>query len=62
MKNSVIKRADKQDFRIKREPPPKQIRDENEVQAAYKQVGYYPSRNTKSWYRDIYDFYQNNEV
>ena len=32
-----------------------------EVQAAYEQIGYPPHHNTKSWYRDIYEFYQNNE-
>ena len=47
---------------IKREEPPKNFRDSNEVSAAYKQVGQTPNRNTKSWYRDIYEFYQNNEV
>lgn len=38
------------------------IRETNEVQAAYEQIGYTPNHNTKSWYRDIYEFYQNNEV
>lgn len=33
----------------------------SEVQAAYQQIGYSPNHNTKSWYRDIYEFYQNNE-
>lgn len=47
--------------RIVRSPAPTNIRQENEVQAAYDQVGYTPNRGTKSWYRDIYDFYQNNE-
>ena len=46
---------------IVRASPPKHIREESEVQAAYAQVGYNPNRNTRSWYRDIYDFYQNNE-
>lgn len=47
---------------IKREEYPKNFRDSNEVSAAYKQVGNTPNRSTKSWYRDIYEFYQNNEV
>lgn len=47
--------------KVKRASPPKNFRVENEVQAAYLQVGDTPNRNTKSWYRDIYDFYQNNE-
>ena len=47
--------------RIERVSPQKNIREESEVQAAYAQIGYSPNRNTKSWYRDIYDFYQNNE-
>lgn len=48
--------------KIKRATPPKNFREESEVQAAYAQVGDTPNRNTKSWYRDIYEFYQNNEV
>ena len=46
---------------IKREKYPKNFREEDEVAAAYEQVGDTPNRNTKSWYRDIYEFYQNNE-
>lgn len=46
---------------IQRASPPKNFREENEVRAAFQQVGWNPRRNTKSWYRDIYDFYQNNE-
>lgn len=35
----------------------------NEVMAAQEQLGgHFPRASTKSWYRDIYDFYQNNEV
>lgn len=49
--NSVIPRA----------KAPVNFREPNEVQAAYRQVGDTPNRNTKSWYRDIYEFYQNNE-
>lgn len=47
---------------VRETTPPLTIREENEVQAAYQQVGQTPNRNTKSWYRDIYEFYQNNEV
>ena len=46
---------------IPRYKAPKHFREENEVQAAYEQVGEFPHNNVKSWYRDIYDFYQNNE-
>lgn len=46
---------------IQRLSLPIHFREEDEVRAAYEQVGYTPNRNTKSWYRDIYDFYQNNE-
>lgn len=46
---------------IPRSAPPKKIRDESEVSAAYAQVGKFPHNDVKSWYRDIYDFYQNNE-
>lgn len=46
---------------IKREKPVKNFREQSEVKAAYEQVGYTPDRSTKSWYRDIYEFYQNNE-
>ena len=58
---SVIKRASKEDQKIVREKADQKVREENEIQAAYNQVGETPNRNTKSWYRDIYDFYQNNE-
>lgn len=47
---------------IRRESTDKKFREDNEIQAAYNQVGQPPNRNTKSWYRDIYEFYQNNEV
>ena len=34
----------------------------NEVMAAQEQLGgHFPRASTKSWYRDIYEFYQNNE-
>lgn len=46
---------------VVRANPPHNFRDESEVHAAYAQVGQTPNRNTKSWYRDIYEFYQNNE-
>lgn len=47
--------------KIKRQNPPTNFREEDEVAAAYEQVGDTPNRNTKSWYRDIYEFYQKNE-
>lgn len=47
--------------RIERATPPKNFRENSEVQSAYAQVGNTPNRNTKSWYRDIYEFYQKNE-
>ena len=56
-----IIRYSKKEQKIKREKAPKNFRTENEVQAAHEQVGDIPSRGTKSWYRDIYEFYQNNE-
>ena len=46
---------------IHRATPPQNFREESEIQAAYAQIGYTPNHNTKSWYRDIYEFYQNNE-
>lgn len=49
------------DTSIHRVSVTEKIRNESEVQSAYEQVGYNPSRSTKSWYRDIYEFYQNNE-
>lgn len=58
---SVIERASKEEQKIVREKADQKVREENEIQAAYNQVGETPNRNTKSWYRDIYDFYQNNE-
>lgn len=59
---SVIPRSGAQNQKIVRSEPPQNIREESEVKAAYDQVGQPPNRNTKSWYRDIYEFYQNNEV
>lgn len=59
-KNKIV-RASEKDRVIRRASSPKNFRDESEVQAAYEQVGDTPNRNTKSWYRDIYEFYQNNE-
>lgn len=50
------------DYDRKEDSTVKSFRNPNEVQAAYEQVGFTPHRNTKSWYRDIYEFYQNNEV
>lgn len=61
MDKSVIKRSSESSRRIIREKPQEGFRETSEISAAYKQVGYSPNRNTKSWYRDIYEFYQNNE-
>ena len=58
--NSVIPRASA-DTKIVRSATPQKIRGD-EVQSAYAQVGKLPHNNVKSWYRDIYEFYQNNEV
>lgn len=60
-KHTKIVRSSEKERTIQRASVPKHFREESEVQAAYEQVGYTPNRNTKSWYRDIYDFYQNNE-
>lgn len=38
---------------------PTHFRDVNEVQAAVRMGG--KPHEVKSWYRDIYEFYQNNE-
>ena len=57
---SVIARSSVR--KVKRATPPKNFREESEVQAAYAQVGDTPNRNTKSSYSDIYEVYQNNEV
>lgn len=57
---SVIGRSDAKG--IKRAKYTKGFREQSEVKAAYEQVGWTPNRNTKSWYRDIYEFYQQNEV
>lgn len=46
---------------IPRATPPEKFREESEIHAAYEQIGQTPNRNTKSWYRDIYEFYQKNE-
>lgn len=56
---SVIVRSETKE--IKRLKPPKNFRSDSEVHAAYEQVGNTPDRNVRSWYRDIYEFYQNNE-
>ena len=58
---SVIKRASLEEQKVVRAKVPDHFREENEAAAALKQVGYPPNRDTRSWYRDIYDFYQNNE-
>lgn len=60
-KHTKIVRSSEKERTIQRASVPKHFREESEVQAAYEQVGYTPNRNTKSWYRDIYEFYQNNE-
>lgn len=57
---SVIPRAES-GTKITRLGVTKKIRGD-EVQSAYEQVGKFPHNNVKSWYRDIYEFYQNNEV
>jgi hypothetical protein len=59
--HTKIARSSEKERTIQRASAPKNFRNESEVQAAYEQVGYTPNRNTKSWYRDIYEFYQNNE-
>lgn len=61
MGTNRIVRAPVKDRTIQRATPPEHFREESEVKAAYEQVGDTPYRNTKSWYRDIYEFYQNNE-
>lgn len=58
---SVIPRASKSERSIIRKAVPLNFREESEIKAAYEQVGDTPNRSTKSWYRDIYEFYQNNE-
>lgn len=61
MGKSFIKRYSERSRKIVREKPKKGFRETNEIDAAYEQVGDTPNRNTKRWYGDIYDFYQNNE-
>lgn len=46
---------------IPRQTPPTNFRGDSEVLSAYQQVGKFPHNDVRSWYRDIYDFYQNNE-
>ena len=58
--DSVIPRASS-DTKIVRASVTQNIRGD-EVQSSYEQVGKFPHNNVKSWYRDIYEFYQNNEV
>lgn len=55
----VIVRSSEQ--RIRRAKVPTNFKGDNEVQSAYEQIGSSPNRITRSWYRDIYDFYQSNE-
>jgi hypothetical protein len=57
---SVIKRNT--GAKIVREHPKGPFHAKNEVMAAQEQLGgHFPRASTKSWYRDIYDYYQNNE-
>lgn len=58
--DSIIPRASA-DTKIARASVTQSIRGD-EVQSAYEQVGKFPHNNVRSWYRDIYEFYQNNEV
>lgn len=46
---------------IVREEVQPNFREQNEVAAAYAQVGDTPNRNVKSWYGDIYETYHKNE-
>lgn len=57
--SSVIPRS--KDSHIERSSISGPIRSESEIQSAYEQAGFSPQHNVKSWYRDIYEFYQNNE-
>lgn len=59
---SIIVRAFEKDQKIRREVVKEKIRGDSEVLSAYNQVGKFPHNDVKSWYRDIYEFYQNNEV
>ena len=58
--DSIIPRANS-GIKIIRADTQQKIRGD-EIQSAYEQVGKFPHNNVKSWYRDIYEFYQNNEV
>ena len=46
---------------IKREKVPAGFREQDEVTAAYEQVGKFPAHRKKDWYGGIYEFYQDNE-
>lgn len=61
VQTSVIPRYPEIEKIVRYERTPEHYREENEV-AAYAAMGR-PNANTstKSWYRDIYEFYQNNE-
>lgn len=61
VQTSVIPRYPELEKIIRYERVPEHYREENEV-AAYAAMGR-PNGNTstKSWYRDIYEYYQNNE-
>lgn len=57
---SSIQRA--KDAKIVRQKVTSPFHEPNEVMAAQDQLGgSFPNRRRKSWYRDIYEFYQNNE-
>lgn len=45
----------------KESTPPVGYKERNEIQDAIEQVGGPRGNGTKSWYRDIYEFYQDNE-
>ena len=54
---SVIPRYNEE--KIQRFQSPEKVRDDNEVSAAYEQLGYSPERYTRSWYSDIYRLFHN---
>lgn len=60
-RKSLIPRSSLEHRKVTRLKPTEHFREEDEVKAAYDQIGDTPYRGTKSWYRDIYDYYQNNE-
>ena len=46
---------------IHRAKVPAGFREQDEVKAAYEQVGNFPAHRKKDWYGGIYEFYQDNE-